>query len=267
LALPLLVVAELVVHQRMRPVVRQFVERNLIAETSLTRFDDARRSAQRLRNSMPAELLLIALGYVVGVGYIWPNYGGLRDLATWAGTFVGGSRGLSPAGWWFAYVSVPLFQFALLRWYFRLFIWARFLWQVSRCELRLVPTHPDRAGGLGFLWNIVIAFSPLLAAHGVALAGLMANRVFFHGARLPDFRIGHLSVVLFLWAIVLGPLLFFTPHLATTRRIGLREYGLLAERYVRAFDSKWLRGGAPPDEPLLGSADIQSLADLGNSFE
>jgi hypothetical protein len=27
-----------------------------------------------------------------------------------------------------------------------------------------------------------------------------------------------------------------------------------------------VRGGAP-DEPLVGSADIQSLADLGNSFE
>ena len=51
------------------------------------------------------------------------------------------------------------------------------------------------------------------------------------------------------------------------RRLGLSEYGTLAERYVRAFDQKWLRGGAPTDEPLLGSPDIQSLADLGNSVE
>lgn len=27
-----------------------------------------------------------------------------------------------------------------------------------------------------------------------------------------------------------------------------------------------MRGGAPADEPLVGSADIQSLADLGNSY-
>jgi hypothetical protein len=51
------------------------------------------------------------------------------------------------------------------------------------------------------------------------------------------------------------------------KRISLREYGTLAERYVREFDAKWLRGGAPADDPLVGSADIQSLADLGNSFE
>ncbi|HEY7558236.1 MAG TPA: hypothetical protein VIH18_25865, partial [Candidatus Binatia bacterium] len=41
----------------------------------------------------------------------------------------------------------------------------------------------------------------------------------------------------------------------------------LAERYVREFDAKWLRGGAPAGAPLVGSADIQSLADLANSFE
>jgi hypothetical protein len=49
--------------------------------------------------------------------------------------------------------------------------------------------------------------------------------------------------------------------------IGLREYGALAQRYVRQFDSKWLRGSTSPEEPFLGSADIQSLADLSNSFE
>jgi len=59
----------------------------------------------------------------------------------------------------------------------------------------------------------------------------------------------------------------FAPQLAQAKRTGLREYGLLAQRYVREFDSKWVRGGAPADEPLVGSGDIQSLADLGNSFE
>jgi hypothetical protein len=74
-------------------------------------------------------------------------------------------------------------------------------------------------------------------------------------------------IVGFLLVIVVGPLLFFTPQLATARRIGLREYGTLARRYVQEFDDKWLRGGAPAGEPLIGSADIQSLADLANSFE
>ena len=65
----------------------------------------------------------------------------------------------------------------------------------------------------------------------------------------------------------LGPLLVFAPRLARTKRTGLSEYGALAQRYVREFDQKWLRGGAPANEPLVGSGDVQSLADLSNSFE
>jgi len=266
LALPLLIVAELVVHQRMRPVARQFLERGLIPERSRVRFDLAMASAVRLRNSVVAEVLLIALVYLVGVLYVWPRYIAL-NVPTWYAVPTEGGRQLSPAGWWFVYVSLPLFQFMLFRWYFRVFVWMRFLWQVTRCDLSLVPTHPDRAGGLGFLSGTVIAFAPLLLAHGVLLAGLIADRIFFHAARLPDFKAELAVLVAFLLLIVLGPLLLFTPHLGLARRVGLREYGTLAQRYVREFDDKWLRGGAPADEPLVGSADIQSLADLGNSFE
>jgi hypothetical protein len=74
-------------------------------------------------------------------------------------------------------------------------------------------------------------------------------------------------MVVFLLCVVFGPLLAFTLQLAEAKRTGKREYGTLAQRYVRAFDAKWLRGGAPADEPLLGSADIQSLSDLGSSYE
>jgi hypothetical protein len=155
----------------------------------------------------------------------------------------------------------------MLRWYYRIFIWARFLWQVSRIRLSLVPTHPDRVGGLGFLANTAYAFVPLAAAHGAALAGLIANRIFFLGEGLLDFKPEVALVVGVQLVLVFGPLLAFTPQLAQAKRRGNREYGTLAERYVREFDAKWLRAAAPADEPLLGSGDVQSLADLANSFE
>ena len=264
-ALPLFIVAELVVHQRMRPLVRQFLERDLIAPESRARFDSAVASALRLRNSVVMELLFIAFIYV-GVVFLWPHYG-ILHAASWYSLPTDGGHQLTLAGWWLVYVSIPMFQFMLLRWYFRVFIWIRFLAQVSRCQLRLVPTHPDRAGGLGFLASIAAAFAPLLAAHGALVAGFIANRIFFQGAKLTDFQIELGVVVGFLLLIVVGPLLFFTPQLATARRIGMRQYGTLAQRYVHEFDDKWLRGAAPPGEPLIGSADIQSLADLANSFE
>jgi hypothetical protein len=265
LTLPLLIVAELVVHRRMRPVISQFLERGLIAPASRVRFDAAVAAAQRLRNSVLAEALLVVLVYAVGL-FLWPHYGAL-NVATWYAVPTAGGRQLSPAGWWFVYVSLPLFQFILVRWYFRMFVWTRFLWQVAGCRLSLVPTHPDGVGGLGFLSGTVVAFAPLLAAHGTLLAAAIAARIFFAGAALPQFKVELIVVVAFLLLLVLGPLLLFTPHLAEARRIGLREYGALAQRYVREFDDKWLRGGAAPGEPLVGTADIQSLADLGNSFD
>ena len=263
--MPLLIVAELVVHARMRPVVRQFLERDLIAEPSRARFDAAVDAAMRLRNSWVAEAALIATVYIVGLG-ILPRYVGV-EVPTWAAVPTPEGRQRFAAGWWLALVSLPIFQFMLLRWYFRLFIWIRFVWHVSRCRLSLVPTHPDGVGGLGFLSGIPVAFAPLLAAHGALLTAMMSGRIFFLGAKLTDFTMEIGVVVVFLLLIVLGPLLLFSPDLEQTRRFGLREYGTLAQRYVRDFDDKWLRRKGSPDEALLGSADIQSLADLGNSFD
>jgi len=265
-ALPLLILAELVVHRRMRPLLQQFLERNLIPENAMTRFESAIASAFRLRNSVLAEVLLIALVYGVGVLIVWRHYVAL-DTATWYATGSAGGSQLSLAGMWYGYVSIPIFQFLLCRWYFRLFIWAHFLWQVSRIELSLVPTHPDHLGGLSFVSGQVYAFTVLAVAHGALLAGNLANRIFFLGAALTQFKVEIAVVVIFLMCVVLGPLLFFMPQLAQAKRNGSREYGVLAERYVREFDAKWLRGGAPAGEPLIGNSDIQSLADLGNSFQ
>ncbi len=266
IVIPLLIAAELVVHQRMRFVVKQFLERKLIPEAAMTRFEAAIASVFRLRNSATAEVLLFAFVYVVGILIIWRHYTAL-DAATWYATPSRDGAKLSLAGTWFGYISLPIFQFLLCRWYFRLFIWVRFLWQTSRIELSLVPTHPDRVGGLGFLSVNVYAFIPLLVAHGALLAGYLGNRIYHLGAKLPDFMLEIVVFVAFLMCIVLGPLLVFAPQLAQVKRMGLREYGRLAESYVREFDAKWLRGGAPAGERLIGSGDIQSLADLSNSFE
>lgn len=265
-AMPLLIIAELVVHERTRPLVQLFLERNLVPENAMPRFAAAIASAFRLRNSALAELLLVAVVYIVGILIIWRQFLAL-GTATWYATPSVEGTGLSLAGMWYGYVSLPIFQFLLCRWYLRLFIWARFLWQVSRIELSLIPTHPDRVGGLGFLSQTIYAFAVLAAAHGALLAGLLANRIFYLKATLADFMVDIAVMVVFMLCLALGPLLVFASQLAQAKRTGLREYGTLAERYVREFDAKWLRGRAPADEPLIGSADLQSLADLGNSLE
>jgi hypothetical protein len=266
LAMPLLILAELGVHRRLRSTVEQFVERGLIPDSQRTSFDWALSSAMRLRNSVWVEALLLVLVYAVGVGLLWRRQMAL-PVASWHGAIVDGIWRPSLAGWWLGLVSLPLFQFLLLRWYFRFFIWARFLWHMSRIELNLMPTHPDRAGGLGFLGQVSRTFAPVLLAQGVLLAGLMANRIFYAGATLPQFKVELIGLVAVMILAVLGPLLLFIRQLEAAKRAGSRRYGALAQRYMGEFDRKWVRGEAPPGEPLLGSSDIQSLADMGNSYE
>ncbi len=270
LALPLLIAAELMVHNRIRIVVRQFLERGIISEGLLPRFGEIIDSAVRLRNSLFVEVALLLIVFVGG-HFFWGAMSGMEHVvqktSTWYATKSDAGALLSPAGYWYGFVSRPIFQFIFLRWYFRLFVWARFLWQISRLDLHLIPTHPDRAAGLGFLSASIYAMSLLVLAHGVLLSGLIANRILFAGAKLMAFKLEVIGFIVIIMLVFFGPLLVFSPHLLRARRDGLRRYGKLASRYVEEFDQKWVRGGAQADEQLIGSGDIQSLADLGNSFQ
>jgi hypothetical protein len=265
IALPILVAAELVVHSRIRPAVKRFVERGIIVAEDMPRLHAAIDSAMRLRNSLIVEVALLILVYTLGF-WIWRNQIA-TGIASWYATSEGSQWHLTLAGYWYAFVSIPIFQFILLRWYLRFFIWFKFLWRVSKLNLRLIATHPDRAAGLGFLGHLSYAFGPILFAQGALLAGLIANRVLYEGQSLTAFKMEVGGLVAFFMLFILSPLLVFTPHLARAKRQGLRDYGRLASRYVQGFEGKWIDGDTPQGEELLGSADIQSLADLGNSFE
>ena len=266
LCIPLMLVAELLVNQRLRLVVDQFQGRDLIPEEATQKFNNAIRSAMRLRNSYIAEFLLVVLVYTLGIQIIFRQVT-VDDVQSWfvVHSFEGPSYTL--AGWWSAYLSVPVFQFLLLRWYYRLFIWFRFLFQVSRIELKLIPTHPDNVGGLGFLANTFAAFTPLAVVHGLLLAGVIADHIFHSGATLPEYRFQIAGYTIYVLALLITPQLVFAGQLATAKRMGFRHYGNLAAKYVREFDNKWIKSSTPPKENLVGSSDIQSLADLANSYE
>src|ERR1700741_2864529 len=148
IALPVLIAAELLVHSRIRPVARKFVERRIVLPRDLSSFHSAIESAVRLRNSIRVEVGIVFFVYIFGL-LLWHDR--VAVIApTWY-AMPGGRWHLTPAGLWYVFVSIPILQFILLRWYMRLFIWFRFLWQVSRIDINLIPIHPDRCGGLAFL--------------------------------------------------------------------------------------------------------------------
>jgi hypothetical protein len=241
--------------------VRRFIEWRIVLAKDKARFHDAIESAVKIRNSVYGELALLGAVYSLGLWFRNER----SDLGSSWYELPGGRWELTPAGYWYVFVSLPVFQFILLRWYMRLFIWFRFLWQVNRIELNLVPTHPDRCGGLSFLGKSSYAYSPILVAQGAILAAIVANRILHHGEKLVQFQVQIVGFVAFFTVAVLGPLLMFTPRMAQAKRKGLADYGLFAQRYVESFDQKWIQRS--PSEELLGTGDIQSLADLGNSYQ
>jgi len=162
-------------------------------------------------------------------------------------------------------VGVTLFRFLLFRWAVKLGLWSWFLWRVSRLDLRLMPGHPDRAGGLGPLEGVHERFTPLVAAISVLESASLAESI-STGTLAATAIYPWLTMVLLVDGLVfLSPLLVFTDKLWAGRTKGVGLFMSLATRYVTEFEAKWVVGDIPKGETLLGTPDIQSLADLANA--
>jgi hypothetical protein len=262
---PLLLLAEVRAHRELPAIMRCFIDQGLISDTDRPRFDRAIASAVRLRDSVVAEALLLGLVYLVGMLIIRRTQF-MLDVETWYAIVDGDRRVLTPAGWWGALVAMPAVQFLCVRWFFRFFIWGRFLWQVSRIPMNLEPTHPDCCAGLHFIALFERSCRIVMAAFGALLAGMIANRILYAGAGLLDFKVELVGMLALLLGMVFGPMFAFTTRMQEVKHRALEEYGRLGQRYAGEFRRKWFHGGVPADEPLLGSADIQSLADLRSGF-
>ena len=171
------------------------------------------------------------------------------------------------SNWWYWVVCLAVLRFLLLRWLFRLCLWSAFLWRVSRLRLHLVSGHPDGAAGLGYLEVVHESFVALVLAISAALSASFATDIEARRTTLEGVLPGILAMLLMDVALFVGPLLVFSGKLWACRVDGLRDFTIFSQDYVSKFEAKWLGANAHPGEPLLGVADIQSLADLGNSFD
>jgi hypothetical protein len=260
---PLLIVAEVALVGRTKAALKHFVRSGLIQEKDYPAFESVIARALRLRDSPLAEALILGV-VVLSVALFRIEYSGW--ISSWQVLVSDAGRVRTLAGWWYLLIAIPLFQFLLARWLWRFLIWSHFLWSVSKMDLQLIPSHPDSAAGLGFLRSAQAKYGVVVFAVSSILAARIGEEILYGGASLLDQKFvigGYIAMVVI---ILLAPLLVFTPKLFALKRKGLLEYGVLAGEYTQAFHRKWIRREAPEGESLLGSADIQSLADLGNSF-
>jgi len=260
-AIPLFFVAEAAFDTRSRQLIRTIVASRVVRADQLQALRAALQKAVRWRDTwvVEAAVAVIALSFILE----GPRPDLPSAVSTWRTTADGH---LTPAGWWYSVASFPVFQFLLCRWLARMLIWSQLLWRINGLDLQLIPTHPDLAGGLGGFGVAHVTLAPLSVGFSTMLVATAAEQILYGGTDVSRFVLPVAAAVCVTVLLIVAPLLTFTPRLIRLRQEGLLEYGTLAASYVRAFDDKWIRHRTQQREPLLGSADVQSLADLANSF-
>ena len=260
--LPLLELAQVVVETSLGVQMRQFLKSSLVPDGERPDFMADQAAVIRLRGSVVAEVViaLLALAFSVVAQVIIADG---PDHSTWER--VGGT--ITPSGWWYILVSLPILLFFLFRWVWIFLLWAWFLFRVSRLDLELTPTHPDRAGGLGFLGWGIASFSLVLMAVSAVMSGGFAREIIHRGSSLDSLKYHVMVFVALAIIVVHAPLLSFTGQLARCRFEGLLDFETLIWRHDRAFDDKWVKSLDNNESSLLGSNDVSSLVNLGFAYE
>ncbi len=262
IVIPLLVIAEIPIGRSIRTAAGRFLTTHLVRERDLDQFDQIFANALRRRDARLAEILFLIIVYFGSFALVFETP--FQSGSTW---FRPEAGGLSLAGYWYVLVTIPITQFLVLRWIYRIVLWAGCLRALAKLDLALMPTHPDRAGGLGFLSQSLPSFGTLLFGFSSVTAATIANRILFEGEKLAEYQWGYLGLMLVLVLLLASPLLVFTPKLLALKETGLRQYGELASTYNQAFHSKWVESTGSMEEGLLGTGDIQSQAALESSFQ
>jgi len=264
-AVPILLLIEPIADARLGRMMRETIVGGLVPPERLGDFRDAVAQAHRSRDSGAVEALLAALALAGGLA--WVRAAVRTAGSSWIGTVDPAGRALlSPAGWWAGCISVPVGIFLLLRWLWRYSLWVRLLHRLSKLDLRLVATHPDRCGGVAFLGQFPAAFTGFAFATSVVMAAALARLLVFGGARVEDLRWAVGAWALGTLVLFVLPLAVFAPPLRAAKHEALLAFAALSLRHNRAFERRWLGGGLPPEE-LLGSQDPSSLADLATGYE
>lgn len=227
-ALPVIVSAERLLDQVARVAVARLFDEALVSPASAPNVRAMLRAVERWRDAAWPESLLLVAAFVVGIASL---VGWIPPGGVLTGT---GAYRYDAVRLWYALVSLPLFQLVLWRSLFRFALWLRVLVGLARTPLALVATHADRHGGIAFLRmpSVVYGASLMLATSAVLCGG---------------------------WATE------FTPQLWRTRVVGLRRFGGLVTDYSRRFQARWVDDG--DRAALLGTPDIQSLADITSAYQ
>ena len=263
LAIPLLFIGEATVHGMSLRVLPQFVTTGLVPAEEVAGLQQLVQRLARLRDAVLPWIAMLAI--VVAVITVSQVLHRVHEVE-WAE-----APGPAPVpgfgGWWFLYVARPIFLTLMLAWLWRIVLLFLLFRGIARLKLSIVPTHPDRTGGLGFLARFPAAFAPIVLALSAVTAAMLAHDVVYHGASVGSLKIQMAVFVLLVVLIFLLPMLAFVAPLARARRQALADYGALVGRHGRLVHRRWIEGKAVPEQSLLDAPELGPIADVATLFD
>ena len=259
IAVPVLLIGQFLMDDRSCVIVAHIRKAKLLGSEDLGKLKSMMTGLRRLRDSVFPELLIVALIIVefalVGKSKVAtaPDFAVYRD---------GGVARLTQAGWYYWLVSLPIYQFLLALNLWKWLVWSFLLVRLSRMDLRLVATHPDAHGGLGFLGLSAAGFTPIAFALSAAIGGNWRNQILNYGASLSSFKLPAIILFVLMFICALAPLTFFVIRLALLRKKAMLDYGVLAQAHVVNLDQKWFSDRESNREPHFTAQEVTALADL-----
>lgn len=257
IAVPALVLAESDCIPQLEKIVRQFVETGLVKDEDRAEYHRAVTSTRRLLNSSWGDVIAVLAAYLAVVGvtsYVPPAL-----ISHWQrGTFAY----FSLAGWWHVGISLPLLLIIFFGWLWRIVLWGRFLFMTAKLDLKLLPSHPDRVGGLRFVNTSLRGFRLISFGLGAVTAGSVADRVVYDGEKLANFKGLLIALMVMLLVLFAGPLTVFLWRIRHAKWRGIFEYGVLANRLGREFEAKWLSAGTQVKQDVLEQPDFSATTDF-----
>lgn len=259
-AVPALLLAEVICLPRLAMIAHHFVEARLVTEADHPRFDSLIASTRGLLESRRVEIILVIVAYMVTLASANSHYP--ASVSSWVAPIADGRRVISLAGWWRLLVSQPIFVLLMVAWLWRLAAWARFLWKISLLDLQIVPAHPDLAGGLRFVGTSLRAFMPVAFGLGAAAAGVVAEGMLFDGRPPEAYLSVPVSLIVLVLVLFVSPMLVLSRPLLRARLRGTFAYGELADALGKRFEQRWLARGANVDDDALSAPDFSATTDL-----
>jgi hypothetical protein len=262
-AVPALLLGEVYMESRFRAVWFHVRRAGILNPADLAHMDNVVATLERVREAYFAEMAVLLLLIVHTI----TSYRGLIDATPWLAHGSAPDLQLTAAGWYTLIVSAPLFQFLLGLGLWTWLLWTYFAFQLSRRNLRLVATHPDEHGGLGFLGLTASAFAPVAFAASSVIGATWRYDIIHHGAGLMQYRFPAIALIAIIALVALGPLVFFVPVLAKLRRAGILEYGILGQMQSTAFHEKWITHRTGHESEFLQAPESSTLNAFGQSYE